>query len=327
MEKREIRQPVSGKKEFSRNILVLFILVFAIALYILFKVYGLDYFGSSGTVLNSYIKIVENAVIILAVFLLAYLFIKNTKKLIGNHLEKVGRSKKNIKLFLNVYESFVWIVVIFLTFSLIFKQVGSLLTSVGLIGFGLTLALQKPILNFVGWVTIIFGKTYHIGDVISINNIMGKVYDIRVMYTNIGELNSDWDSTGKAISIPNEFVFTYPLINFSKGSNYIWDDITIHLTYHSNWKKAMTIVEKAIQDYYDKKIKRDVKKKFDSYINFKDYEKITIRFGMHEKGLYIKARYMVDFSKANEVKKEITKILLDKLKTKDIFLGKTENVA
>lgn len=321
MKKRDVVL-VHEKAGFSKNFLIVVVFIFALVGYMLLKTGNI---ASEGSVLNQYITIFENAFIVVAVFLLTYLLIISTKKPLGNYLERAGRSKRNIKLFLNVYGYFIWIIVIFLTFSLIFRQVGSLLTSIGLIGFGLTLALQKPILNFVGWVAIIFGKTYHIGDVISINNITGKVYDIRVMYTNIGGLNSDGDPTGRAISIPNEFVFTYPLINLSKGSNYIWDEINVYLTYTSNWKKAMKIMEKEVQAYHEKYIKKSVKEKFGIYPNFKDYDKVIIRFGMYEKGIYIRARYMVDFNKSNEAKRDITEILLDKLKAKDITLGKTES--
>lgn len=324
MDKREIGLTIN-KIGFSRNMLVTFIFLLAAIIYTLLKIGGFDFLGERfRDILNPYLKILENALIVLIIFSLTYLFIKSTKRLMGNYLEKLGRSKKNVKLFLTVYGYFIWIIVIFLTFSLVFKQIGSLMTSMGLIGFGLTLALQKPILNFVGWITIIFGKTYHIGDIISINNITGKVYDIKVMSTNISEL-TDGDVTGRAVSVPNEFVFIHPVINFSKGTSYIWDNIVIYITYKSNWKKAIKIVEKTVQDYYNKKIRKEVKETFKD--NFKEYEKIIVRFGMHEKGLYIKARYMVDFSKANEIKRDLTELLLNKIKTKDIFLGKVENVA
>lgn len=310
----------------SKKIIFLFVFLLIALLYIILKIGNLDFLGVQyANILEPYLDILENGIIILLVFFLTYLFVKSTKKLIKLHLERIGRSKKNIKLFLAVYDYLIWILAIFITFSLIFKQVGSLVTSIGLIGFGLTLALQKPILNFVGWIIIIFGKMHHIGDVISINGITGKVYDIKVMYTLVSEMNSDGDSTGKSISIPNEFVFIYTVTNFSRGTDYVWDSITINITYKSNWKKAMGIVEKTVQDYYDQKIKKDLKGIFKS--NFKEYEKIVIRFGMHEKGLYIKARYMVNFNNSNDVKKELTEILLNNLKKKDIFLGKVENVS
>ena len=262
--------------------------------------------------------------IILIVFAVTYLFLKLTSKIIRKYLERIGRSKRNIKLLLTVYKYFIWILMIFITFSLLFKQIGSLITSIGLIGFGITFALQKPILNFVGWITIIFSRTYQIGDIISINNISGKVYDIRVMYTSISELNLDGDSTGKSISIPNEFVLTTPVINFTKGTSYIWDTITIYLTYQSNWKKALKIVQEVVQNYYNKNIKNEARKMFKE--DFKEYENIITRFSLYEKGITIKVRYIVDFDKSNEIKKEINQELLTKLQVKDIILGKIEDI-
>lgn len=297
----------------------------AILAYILLKIKSKDYSNDQFNSFGTYLIFFENALIILISFLVTYFFIKITKRLIENYLEKIGRSKENIKLFLIVYGYFVWIVVIFLTFSLFLKQGASLITSIGLIGFGLTLALQKPILNFVGWITIIFGKAYHIGDIVSINNITGKVYDIRVMYTSLSELDVDGDSTGKSVAIPNEFVFTYPVKNFTKGTKYIWDNLVLHITYKSNWKKATKIVEEVVQNYYDEHIKKEVKETLKN--NFQEYEKVVVRFGVDEKGFFIKALYMVDFDKSNKIKREITEILLDKLKKKDISLGKTENVS
>ena len=205
-----------------------------------------------------------------------------------------------------------------------FKQVGSLITSLGLIGFGITFALQKPILNFVGWLTIVFNKTYKLGDVVSINNTNGRVYDIKAMYTNVSELDSIGDPTGKSISIPNEFVLTSPVTNFTKGTNYVWDEVAIYLTYKSNWKKAQKKAEKIIQDYYDKNIKKELKKTFKEEFNAQN--EIVPRISINEKGVILRFRYLVDFNSANETKGAMIKILLDKLKGKDIIFGKIENI-
>jgi small-conductance mechanosensitive channel len=207
---------------------------------------------------------------------------------------------------------------------LLFKQIGSLITSLGLIGFGATFALQKPILNFVGWINIVFSKNYKIGDIISINNVNGKVHDIKLMYTNLSELNSEGDRTGRSVSIPNEFVLTTPVINYTKGTSFIWDILHIYLTYQSNLKKSLKIIEEVCQDFYDKKIKSDIKKIFKD--SFKDYEKIIVRVIPYEKGIRIKIIYLVDFNVSNVLRSEMTKELLNKLKGKDIILGKIEDM-
>ncbi|MEK6898061.1 MAG: mechanosensitive ion channel domain-containing protein [Nanoarchaeota archaeon] len=315
-----------NKKHYLNIFFISIFFLFGTLFYIVLKTKNSGYFGIIfENLLNPYFVIIKNILTLLITFLVTYFFIRITRKLLKKYLENNGRKKRNIKLFLTIYSYFVWIIVIFVTFSLLLKQVGSLITSIGLIGFGVTFALQKPLLNFVGWITIIFGRTYKIGDIISINNVTGQVYDIRVMYANVGELNSDGDSTGKSISIPNEFVFTSPVVNLTRGTNFIWEEIKIFFTYKSNEKKAIKIVEKTVQDYYNKHIKSDVKQTFKD--DFKEHEKIILRFGLYDKGFFIKVHYLVDFNKSNEVKTELSKILLDKLKSKDIVLGKVESVA
>lgn len=308
----------------SFNVFLFFVLILAIFLYLTLNVAKFEQFSFFKGVIGSKINFFENLLIISIIFIITYFFINFTKKIIKRYLTRLGRSKESIKLFIIIYGYLIWIAVISLTFSLFIKQGASFITSVGLIGFGLTLALQKPILNFVGWITIIFGKAYQIGDIIIINGTFGEVYDIRVMYTYVSELDADGDSTGKSIAIPNEFVFTYSIKNFTKGTRFILDNLVLHMTYKSNWKKAIKIVEEIVQDYYDKHIKKEIKEALKE--NFNEYKKVIVRFGVYEKGFYIKIRYMVDFNKSNQIKNEITEILLKKLKQKDIFFGKTESV-
>ncbi|GIU68469.1 MAG: hypothetical protein KatS3mg001_319 [Candidatus Pacearchaeota archaeon] len=158
-----------------------------------------------------------------------------------------------------------------------------------------------------------------------INNVFGKVYDIRVMYTHVSELNSDGDSTGKAILIPNEFIFTHAIINYTKGTGFIWDSIAVHLTYKSDWKKSIKTIERIVQDYYDKNIKKEVESTFKG--SFKGYEKIKARIVAHERGITIKVRYLVSFEKANDIKDELMMIILEKLKKEEVVFGKVENVS
>lgn len=318
---------ISEKKSQSNSIIIpVFLLIVAIFAYIILKTKG---FGNLtylfDKILSPYTNLLENIAIVLILFATTYLFIRSTARILRRYLEKRGRSKKNIKLFLTVYKYFIWVIVIFVTFSLLFKQVGSLITSLGLIGFGITLALQKPILNFVGWITIIFSRTYQIGDIISINNIIGRVYDVKVMYTNLGEMNEEGDSTGKSVSIPNEFVLTTPVINFTKGTNYLWDYISIPLTYKGNWRKALKITQEVVKNFFNKNIKPGLKSVFKN--DFEEYSEIITRVNLYEKGIIIKIRYIVDFDQANNLKTELSKELLNRLKDKDISLGKVESVA
>src|SRR3989344_8523433 len=307
-----------NKKGANKWIIFFALLIGMILIYFLFKKYGLSYLESNATGGS---KTFENILIFVVVVILSYLFIKFSSQLLKSYLIRNGE-KRDVKLMLSVYKYFMWIFILFIAFSLLFKQVGSLITSLGLIGFGITLALQKPILNFVGWLTIVFNKTYKIGDVVSINNMNGRVYDVKVMYTNVSELNSIGDPTGKSISIPNEFILTSAVANFTRGSSYVWDEVSIYLTYKSNWKKALKIINKITEDLvnkYNKNMPKTIKE---------GYEKPVSRVNIYEKGIQIKIRYFIDFNIGNTVKTELSSKLLDELvKHKDITLGKTESVS
>ena len=262
----------------------------------------------------------EKVFIFVVVLILTYFFVSFSSRLLKSYLVRKSE-KRDVKLLISVYRYFLWAIIIFITFSLLFEQIGSLITSIGLIGFGITLALQKPILNFVGWLTIVFGKAYKIGDIIHLTTINGQVYDISVMQTYLSELNHEGDHTGKSVSIPNEFVLTGATTNYTKGTNYVWDEINIYLTYKSNWKKALKIIEKTTQDFvkkYNKNLPKTVKE---------GYEKPVSRMYIYEKGINIKMRYFIDFTIGNDVKTELSAKLLEVLsKQKDIQLGKTESI-
>ncbi|MEK6932791.1 MAG: mechanosensitive ion channel family protein [Nanoarchaeota archaeon] len=263
----------------------------------------------------------EKVFIFLVVLILTYFFVSFSSRLLKGYLVRKNE-KRDVKLLISVYRYFIWTLVIFITFSLLFEQIGSLITSVGLIGFGITLALQKPILNFVGWLTIVFGKAYKIGDIIHLSNVNGQVYDITVMYTNLSEMNNEGEHTGKSISLPNEFILTTPITNYTKGTSFIWDELNIYLTFHSNWEKTLKISNKTLNE-----VVKDYFRSSQKIPKSANTEKPIVRMYLTEKGINIKLRYFIDFHVANQFKTELSGKLLNELrKNKDIILGKTESV-
>ena len=313
---------IMNKKGFSKWLIFLVLLAMFIGAYIIFKKYGLVYLQK--IIPDEFEGNILDIIIFIVIITLNYFFVKFSSSILQSYLLTKG-DKREVKLFISVYKYFLWFSVIFISLALLFKQIGSLITSLGLIGFGVTLALQKPILNFVGWLTIVFSKSYKIGDIININNINGQVYDVTIMYTSLAELNQDGDATGKSVSVPNEFILTSAVINYSKGTNNIWDTITIYLTYKSNWKKARTIVEKLVQETISKDSKQGINDLLKKGV--KKAQKVIVRVNLNEKGIVLKFMYFIDFGIANDVKTELTSKILETLsKHKDIQFGKTENV-
>jgi small-conductance mechanosensitive channel len=76
---------------------------------------------------------------------------------------------------------------------------------------------------------------------VEIQNQMGDVIDIGIMYTTLLEIrqwvNGD-QATGRLVSIPNGMVITGSTYNFTRDHRYLWDEIMMPITYDSDWKLA-----------------------------------------------------------------------------------------
>jgi len=166
--------------------------------------------------------------------------------------------------------NFVWWVLF--TVGSVYLVVGNataIFASIGLIGFGITFALQKPILNFVGWLNLVMKCSYSEGDRIRVGNIRGDVREIQVMNTVLdGLLHASDVPSGKTITFPNELVLTTDVENYTKTSNYVLEEIHIGITYESDYRKAMDILRDIIT--------RQIQKNRPNYIK---------RIRLHEKRL------------------------------------------
>ncbi len=128
-----------------------------------------------------------------------------------------------------------------------FKGFQSISTYLGLLSAGLAIALQDPLVNLAGWVFILWRRPFSVGDRIQIGESRGDVIDQRIFMFTLMEIGNWVDadqSTGRVIHIPNGKVFREVLANYSKGFQYIWNEIAVLLTFESDWEKAKKILLK-----------------------------------------------------------------------------------
>lgn len=264
-----------GKKNV-RGILRRIFIILALVLvgflsFIMFKayqalspIYILEHYAAySVSLLPKFILIVVLYIVFkLLITIVERLFLRLNRLFISQH--RVASLKKLIRFFW-------WSLYILASATIAFGNFAAILTSIGLIGLGLTFALQKPILNFVGWLTIIVKDIYSEGDRIRINTTRGDVKEIQLMNTVIYSLleNSDVRSH-KIVTIPNELVLTTDVENYTKDSNYVLDELVISITYESNYSSAITILETIIRNLIRKNVK--------TYINRRTERKTNIEY-------------------------------------------------
>ncbi|MBW2495833.1 MAG: mechanosensitive ion channel, partial [Deltaproteobacteria bacterium] len=125
------------------------------------------------------------------------------------------------------------------------KGFQSLATYLGLLSAGLAIALRELVANFVGWAFILWRRPFEVGDRIQIGDTAGDVIDLRIFQFTLLEIGNWVDadqSTGRVIHVNNGKVFTESLANFSKGFEYIWNEIAVLVTFESDWEKAKEIL-------------------------------------------------------------------------------------
>ena len=121
----------------------------------------------------------------------------------------------------------------------------SLATYLGLLSAGLAIALKDPITNLVGWAFILWRRPFELGDRVQVGSLRGDVVDIRLFQFTLLEIGNWVDaeqSTGRVVHIPNANVFIEPTYNYSKGFEYIWDELHVLVTFESDWRKAKSIL-------------------------------------------------------------------------------------
>ena len=237
----------------------------------------------------------QNVLAIFAAFILIY-----TLRLIV--LKIVFRYKKGVR------EQYKWrkaslyvasVVFIIIAASLLFEVFHNLLTLLSFVAGALVLALKTPIQGITGWMFIMIKRPFEVGDRIQIGEIAGDVIDQRLFMFSVMEIGNWVDadqSTGRVIHVPNGNVFQYPLINYSQGFEYIWNEIGVLVTFESDWKKAKKILTRIAENHHnenmsqsaEKKLKRAAKK----YMIF--YSKLTpiVYTSVKDSGVMLTIRHL-----------------------------------
>jgi small-conductance mechanosensitive channel len=146
----------------------------------------------------------------------------------------------------------VTIITLFLLLGIWIQRLGDLSVALGILGAGLAFALQEVIGSIAGWLTIVTGKPFTVGDRIESGQIRGDVVDIGVLRTTLAEVGN-WlggnHNTGRIVTLSNAFLFKEPLYNSSAHLNFVWDEIRIPITYESNLRRALEILPSAVREH------------------------------------------------------------------------------
>lgn len=118
-----------------------------------------------------------------------------------------------------------------------------ILFSYGVLAAGIAFAVQDLLRSFASGIVVLVGEQYRVGDRIEIGGVYGDVLDIGLLTTSVLEMRG-WvagdQATGRIAAVPNSAIWQ-GVQNYTRDNRFIWDEITLPITYASDWKRAMDV--------------------------------------------------------------------------------------
>ncbi len=132
---------------------------------------------------------------------------------------------------------------------------GRLSVIIGFATAGVAFAMQEVIGALFGWVNILGGRIYTVGDRVEVAGVRGDVVDITPLRTTLFEIGSEpsasagastWVSarqpTGRMVTVSNKKTFTSPVFNYSAHLDWIWEEVVFAVSRDDDWQAAEAIV-------------------------------------------------------------------------------------
>jgi small-conductance mechanosensitive channel len=143
--------------------------------------------------------------------------------------------------------------------SIWFDNPARLTTALGLVTAGVAFALQRVITALAGYILILRGNTFNVGDRIVMGGVRGDVIALGFMQTTIMEMGQPppvqsadpamWvksrQYTGRIVSVSNAQVFDEPVFNYTREFPYIWEEISLPVSYRDDRHQAERILREA----------------------------------------------------------------------------------
>ncbi len=148
----------------------------------------------------------------------------------------------------NVIFTIITVFALYITWE---KHLANIITLISFISAGATIALREVILNLFAGFYIKVSRPFVVEDRIELGDIKGDVVLINALSFKllaIGERVADNQSNGIIVTVPNSFVFSHNLKNYTTAFKYIWSELVVPIPVTSDVKKSKKILYKIINN-------------------------------------------------------------------------------
>jgi small-conductance mechanosensitive channel len=220
--------------------------------------------------------------------------------------------------------SILYIVVIAVIAVRIWIDTNYIFVAYGIVGAGIAVALQDLFKNFVGGILILGNGVYTVGDRIEVNEREGDVIDVGILNTTLFEIHAHRvrgeQPTGRIVTIPNGALLTTEVINFTKHHSFVWDEISIPITYDSDWERAtetfLAIVDRETRTITDQ-AEDQIEELGDRYYLPRKVVEPSVYLTLTENWITCDIRYVTDARSVRLTRDDLTRQILRAIETTD----------
>jgi small-conductance mechanosensitive channel len=206
---------------------------------------------------------------------------------------------------------------------------GQLGLVIGLVTAGLAFAMQELIGALAGWLNILSGGVYRVGDRVRV----GGVIDVSPLRTTLMEIGSGREEeawvrgrqyTGRIASVSNKATFTDPVFNYSGSFDYVWEELTVGVGYDDDWQTAERIMrEEAQRVSADDEAAAAIRAMLRRYPIARTEVAARVFVRTAEAHLELAARFVVPVRSARASRDEMTRRVLERLAAAGITVAST----
>lgn len=206
------------------------------------------------------------------------------------------------------------------TFVLLDRLTG-LGVTLGLVGAGVALALQQPLMSLAGWLALALGGYYRAGDRVQVGEVVGDVIDVTFLRTTIFEVGGSptvAGYSGRVVRVSNSAVLTEPVYNFSGDFPFLWDGIDVPIRHGSDRAAARGLLEEAVRETVNDYVPRAQatwRRLRRRYRLSEANVEPSVRMVADENWLTFSVRYVVDYRRRLSVKDELWSRSLEAIET------------
>jgi small-conductance mechanosensitive channel len=227
------------------------------------------------------------------------------------------------------------VVLVAMVLSIWFDDPSRLATGLGLFSAGVAFALQQVITSIAGYLLILRGDLFQIGDRVVMGGVRGDVIGLGFLRTTILEMgappgvdDTSWvqsrQYTGRIVNVTNAVIFDDPIYNYSRDIPYIWEELRLPVKYGDDREAVEGILLDAARafaidvDRFDPKAIDRLRRRY--WVPETDIEP-TVFYRLTDNWLEMTVRFAVLPHGVRQVKSDMSRQILTALETRGIEIA------